>query len=65
MTYAVRRKSNKGHGKQGQRDAQGKQPKTADTSNPAEGSHDFVNEYRMKELSQRRGPHGLDIDGIR
>jgi len=63
MTYVARRKSAKGRGKNDQH----QHDKNADIANTADDAnrHNFANEQRIKELSQRRGPYGRDLDGIR
>lgn len=63
MATYVKRSKTKGRNRHDQRDHN--QDKKADSGNPAQGNHDFVNEYRMKELSERKGPFGVDLDGIR
>jgi hypothetical protein len=66
MATYVRRSKTKArskHDDQGTRDKQNS--RQSENTNPAQDNHDFVNEYRIKELSERRGPHGLDLDGIR
>jgi len=69
MTYVARRKTAKNRGKhdqQGQKD-QHQHDKNADATRSIDEANqpNFVNEQRIKELAQRRGPHGLDLDGIR
>lgn len=65
MATYVKRNKTKARNKHGDQDNQNTQGTKADTGNPAQGNHDFANKYRIKELAERRGPHGVDLDGIR
>lgn len=65
MATYVKRNKTKARNKHEDQNKRDNQSKSADHQNPAKDSHDFVNEYRIKELAERRGPHGVDLDGIR
>lgn len=65
MATYVKRNKTKTRNKHADHSKRDEQVKKTEQPNPAQESHDFVNEYRIKELAERRGPHGMDLDGIR
>jgi hypothetical protein len=66
MATYVKRSKTKGRNRHDHHDNRDhNQDKKPDSGNPAQENHDFVNEYRIKELAERKGPFGVDLDSVR